>query len=46
MMKKPPGRIRNVTIPPRPFLGGALAHDGDKIPEIVHAALEKISGKD
>jgi phage gpG-like protein len=29
-------------IPPRPFLGGALAHDGDKIPEIVHAALEKI----
>jgi phage gpG-like protein len=29
-------------IPPRPFLGGALATDGDKIPEIVHAALEKI----
>jgi phage gpG-like protein len=29
-------------IPPRPFLGGALAHDGDKIPEIVHLALRKI----
>lgn len=29
-------------IPPRPFLGGALAHDGDKIPALVHAALDKI----
>lgn len=29
-------------IPPRPFLGGALATDGDKIPEIIHAALVKI----
>lgn len=29
-------------IPPRPFLGGALAHDGEKIPEIVRAAIEKM----